>query len=194
MPCILDKSDPIDAHHSVFQRLDHSRNEQKTTSSGVQKITSNTNTKQNFDKQLHQVALSAVMECLHDKQKLSSKKTNPTSLITRRSQPELRQTETTSGAGKVNTFDRLTQINTLREPVEVPSQSEKNGSTRTVSSSGSFPRKVKLRMDSIVDPATSKQGVMSRLGKQSAFSKPSVKQLAFSKPSVKQSVFNRLNN
>jgi len=180
---ILDKSDPIDAHHSVFQRLDHSRNEQKTTSISIQKVTSNTSTKQNFEEQLHQVALSAVMECLQDKQKLSSKKPNSTSL-TSRSQPELQQTEKTSGTGKVNTFDRLTQINTMREPIKLPSQSETSGSKRTISSPGNLPRKIKLRMDSVDDPATSKQGVMSRLGKQSAFRKPS----------VKQSVFNRLNN
>ena len=182
MPCVLDKSDPIDTHHSVFQRLDHSRNEQKMTTGGAPKVSSNTNTKQNFEEQLHQVALTAVMECLQDKQKLSSKKPNSTSLTARRSQTELRQTETPSRAGKVNTFDRLTQINTMREPVKLPSQSEKSGTTG--SSPGNIPRKIKLRMDSVDDPATSKQGVMSRLGKQSAFRKPP----------VKQSVFNRLNN
>jgi len=180
MPCVLDKSDPTDTHHSVFQRLDHSRNEQKMTIGGAPKVSSNMNTKQNFEEQLHQVALSAVMECLQDKQKLSSKKPNSTSLTARRSQTELRQTETPSRAGKVNTFDRLTQINTMREPVKLPSQSEKSGNTGTLSS----PRKIKLRMDSVNDPATSKQGVMSRLGKQPAFRKPP----------VKQSVFNRLNN
>lgn len=183
-----DNSDQIDAHHSVFERLDHSRSEQKST--GVQKVatSSNTNTKQNFEEQLHKVALSAVMECLQDKPNPSSKKANSTSLISRRSQPETQQTKPTSVTNKTNTFDRLTQINTLREPVKLPSQSERNGNSRTGPSPGNVPRKVKLRMDSVDDPATSKQGVMSRLGKQSAFTQPLVKQ------SAKQSVFNRLNN
>ena len=170
MCTLIGNSDPVDAHHSVFERLDHSGNAGATPSVQL-KTTGSIGMPQqakDFEDQLQHVALTAVMECLHNTS--ASNKTTSAALPTRRSQPELRQTADKTGA-KSDTFDKLTEINTSRERPG-SSQSTKKGSATSPSS---VPRKVKLRMDAVSDTQvrrkSSKLDIMTRLGKQSVFTR-----------------------
>lgn len=168
---LIGNSDPVDVHHSVFERLDHSGNAGNKSSV---KTTSSQQQAQDFEDQLHRVALTAVMECLHNQNTPSTgNKPNSAALPTRRSQPELRQTTDASG-GKSDTFDKLTEINTSRERHKggTPPQPAKTVSTLSPSSA---PRKVKLRMDMVTDTnqvsGKKKLDIMTRLGKQSVFTR-----------------------
>ena len=162
---LIGNSDPVDAHHSVFERLDHSGNAD-APSSTQHKTDATIGMPQqatNFEDQLHHVALTAVMECLQQ-QNTSTKKS--AALPTRRSQPELRQATNKSG-----TFDKLTEINTSRERPS-PSESTKKDSVVLPSV---IHRKVKLRMDTVSDAkgkgTSNNHDVMARLGKQSVFTR-----------------------
>ena len=160
---LLGNSDPVDAHHSVFERLDHSGTTD-APSSTQHKTNATIGIPQqatNFEDQLHRVALTAVMECLQQ-QNTSTKKS--AAVPTRRSQPELKQTTNKSG-----TFDKLTEINTSRERSS-PSQPAKKDSAVSPSS---IHRKVKLRMDTVSDTKGKgkSNNVMTRLGKQSVFTR-----------------------
>ena len=165
---LIGNSDPVDAHQSVFERLDHSGNAGATPS--VLKTTATIGMPQqakDFEDQLQRVALTAVMECLHNTS--ASNKTTSAALPTRRSQPELRQTPDKTVA-KSDTFDKLTKINTSRER---PASSQPTKTNAT--SPSSVPRKVKLRMDTITHTPprekSSKLDIMTRLGKQSVFTR-----------------------
>lgn len=124
-----------------------------------------------FEDQLHHIALTAVMECLQKQSTPSTgNKPNSAALPTRRSQPELKQT---SDVTKSDTFDKLTEINTSRERHKITPPSQ---STKKPVSPSSIPRKVKLRMDTITEATDTNRGkskvdIMTRLGKQSVFTR-----------------------
>jgi len=163
---------PVDAHHSVFERLDHSNNSNSDKKSSQHKATSGTTAKPqitDFEDKLHRVALTAVMECLRKQNTTpSSNKSSSIATPTRKSLPnlpELRQTDVANA--KPDTFDKLTEINTSRERHKVPSpQLAKKGAA--LSPSG-VPRKVKLRMDTVsnTNQGRGRSDIMTRLGKQS---------------------------
>lgn len=161
--------DPVDAHHSVFERLDHSGNANKL--SAQLKAASTPQPAKDFEEQLHHIALTAVMECLQKQSTPSTgNKPNSAALPTRRSQPELKQT---SDVTKSDTFDKLTEINTSRERHKITPPSQ---STKKPVSPSSIPRKVKLRMDTISEATDNNRGkskvdIMTRLGKQSVFTR-----------------------